>query len=64
MTWQVGGGRKLGGNTGAIIVGECHQAFIKRPVAEVAQSQAIAGVVVVADAPGDDVRGRDSGMSI
>ena len=54
----------MGGCLDLIRVGEGDQPLVKGPVAQVAERQPVAGVVVVADAPGDDVGGGHGGVSI
>ena len=54
----------MGRDFDLIAVGEGYQTLIKSPMAEVAQGQTVARVVVVAFAPGDDVGGGHGGVTI
>ena len=54
MDGEVGLGAEAGGGVDDVIGVDAEQAFVEGPVAELAEGEAVAGVVVVADAPGDD----------
>ena len=57
------GGEGFGGN-GLIAQRDPQEPFVKAPVTELAARQPIARIVVVADRPGDDMRGVDRGVTI
>jgi hypothetical protein len=64
MAGQVGGGGQLGRDLHLVTIVKGHQSLVESPVAERAEGQAVARIVVVAVAPGDDVGGGHGGMAV
>ena len=63
MAGDVGGGRQLGRSHDGVAAVDGDEALVEGPVAEMAEGDAVAGVVIEADAPGDDVGGGDGGVA-
>jgi len=59
---HVGVGGDLAGGDDGVGVGYSHHPFVEGPVAELAQGHAVADVVVLAFAPGDDMGGIHHGV--
>ena len=55
MTGNVAIGSERFGDNDPVIPGDAEQPFIKGPVTETAEGQAVARVVIVADSPGNFV---------
>lgn len=56
------GGERFGSND-LVALGDAEQPFIKGPVTEMAEGQAVARVVIVADGTGNDMGGVDRGVA-
>lgn len=54
-------GERFGRND-LIAMRDAQQPFVKAPVTEFAERQSVARVVIVAERPGDDMRGVDRGV--
>ena len=59
---HVGIGGDLAGGDDGVAVGHPHHPLVEGPVAELAEGHAVADVVVLAFAPGDDVGGIHHGV--
>ncbi len=57
------GGERFGGDD-LVLVGDAEQPFVKGPVTEPAEGQAVARVVIVTDRPGNDMGGVDCGVTV
>ena len=57
------GGERFGRNH-LIALRDAQQPLVKAPVTEFAERQPVARIVIVANRPGDDVRGVDCGVAV
>ena len=64
MTGEVLVRGERGGGNDLIVVRDAQQPFIKTPVTEFAERQPVARVVILADRPGDDMRGVDHRVAV
>ena len=60
---DVGVGVDLTGGDNIVVVRYPHHSLVKGPVTELAESHAVADVIVLASAPGDDVGGINHGVT-
>lgn len=57
------GSERFGGDD-LVVLGDAEQPFIKGPVTEPAEGQAVARVVIVTDRPGNDMRSVDHSVTV